>query len=120
MVGWTYAFMILHGLLLGPILRQLIEYMSNPTCSQTTKDPLITEMEKADEAIRQIEECELALNKILFQNILTFTKEGLQQLLETRRTHIDLLETFLKFADSQVSQQTVLWKIKARLKERNW
>ena len=119
-VGWAYVLMIFHGILLGPILRQLIEYMSKPTCSQATVDPCITEMEKANEAIRQIEECELALNNIVFQNAHEFTKEGLQKLLETRRIHIDLLETFLNYASSQVSQQNVLWKIKARLTEKNW
>lgn len=108
-VGSTYAFLLFfYGFLLGPVLRQLIEYMSNPTCSQAKVDPCITEMEKGDEAIRQIEECELALNNIVFQNTHEFTKEGLQKLLETRRTHIDLLETFLNYASSQVSQQDVL------------
>lgn len=114
-VGWAYFLMIFYGILLGPVLRQLIEYMSQPTSSIAT-----AQMKGADQAIRQIEECELALSKIIYQDTHEFTKEGLQKLLETRCTHIDLLATFLNYASSQVSQQDFLWKIKASLKENNW
>jgi hypothetical protein len=113
--GWAYLFMFFHGFMLGPKLREWIEYMSQPTSSNAT-----VEVEKADAAIRQIEECELTLIKIIYQNTHEFTKEGLQKLLETRRMQIDLLETFLNYASSQVDQQNVLWNIKARLNEPNW
>ena len=73
-------------MLLGPVLRQLIEYMSQPTCSKATMGSLTTEIENVDEAIRQIETCESSLIETIYAKIHEFNREDLQKLLETRRT----------------------------------
>ncbi len=112
-VGRAFLLMVSYGMLIGPLLRQLTEYVSQPTCFKDSADLLATEIKKADDAIQNIEQCETALVK-------KFTEEDFKTFLETRRNHIDSLETFLEYASSYLSQQDVPWKIKASLRESNF